>query len=69
MISSDLKWRTAKDCNYQACVEVAALEDGIAIRDSKNPDQKPLSLNWQGSPAAFLEFAKGIKRGDFHDLL
>jgi hypothetical protein len=43
----NLKWRKAS-CSGSTggqCVEVAALPDGIALRDSKDPDGPKLHLN------------------------
>lgn len=58
-------WRTAKDCNSGHCVEVAALGEGVGIRDSKDPTGPTLSFD----RAEFAVFAAGVKAGDFDDLL
>jgi hypothetical protein len=35
-------WRTSSRCANGTCVEVAKVEGGYLIRDSKNPEQAPL---------------------------
>jgi hypothetical protein len=32
------EWRRSARCETGACVEVAVLDEGIAMRDSKNPE-------------------------------
>jgi hypothetical protein len=39
--TGDLRWRIASASGGGNCVQVAALPDGIAVRDSKNPDGPP----------------------------
>ncbi|MEW9527365.1 DUF397 domain-containing protein [Microbispora sp. NPDC049125] len=56
-------WHKAARSNTvgNQCVEVALLHDGIAVRDSKNPDGPKLmftSTEWE----AFLD---GVKEGEF----
>ncbi len=56
----NLKWRKA---SYSAssggqCVEVAALPNGIAVRDSKDPDGPKLHL----APTAFAALLARAKR-------
>ena len=43
------------------CVEVALVESGIAVRDSKNPAGAVLSF----SPDEWRSFVTGTKNGDF----
>ncbi|GGL04861.1 hypothetical protein Sme01_64390 [Sphaerisporangium melleum] len=56
--TSGVRWRSASQCNTEHCVEVAATEGHIAVRDSKDPHSPVLlytELEWQ----AFIEGAKG----------
>ena len=43
------------------CVEVAALADRVAVRDSKDPDGLVLAV----TPGEWLSFAAGVKAGEF----
>jgi hypothetical protein len=47
--------------NNGGCVEVAAIDDMVAVRDSKNPDGPPL-LFTRREIAYFLD---GVKTGEF----
>lgn len=60
---NELKWRKATFSNGQGnCVEVAPLpSDGVAVRDSKNPDGPTLAFRSE-EWTAFLE---GVKGGEF----
>jgi predicted secreted Zn-dependent protease len=60
-----LTWRTALNCDGGSCVEVAADQNVIWIRNSRQPDGPLL----QYTPEEWHEFASGIKKGDFDDLL
>ncbi|MBP5875641.1 DUF397 domain-containing protein [Streptomyces scabiei] len=44
------------------CVEVAGLEDAVAVRDSKNPDGPALVL----PGAVFGSFVTGVRTGSLH---
>jgi len=44
------------------CVEVAKTEDGYLIRDSKEPDQRPLHITGD----EWVAFVKGVKAGEFN---
>ncbi|MEU9871059.1 DUF397 domain-containing protein [Actinomadura sp. NPDC048021] len=46
--------------NQSDCVELAALEGEVGVRDSKNPDAGHLSLN----PEAMAGLMGAIKAGD-----
>jgi hypothetical protein len=59
-----LHWRTAERCQASGCVEVAALADGVAMRDGKTGDSAVLSF----SREEFRVFVAGVKSGDFDDL-
>ena len=62
MKGRDLVWRKARSSvNNGACVEVASLGDGVAVRDSKNPDGSLLSY----SAAEWHSFLAGVKKGLF----
>lgn len=61
----NVDWRTSKSCTSGNCVEVAALGDSIAIRDSKSPSSAVLlyiANEWR-------DFIAGAKNGDFDDLI
>lgn len=62
---TNLTWRTALSCDGGACVEVAADQDMILIRNSRKPGGPLLEY----SPEEWHEFVSGIKKGDFDDLL
>lgn len=55
-----IKWRKSQRSGAQgdACVEVAALAEGIAVRDSKAPAAGHLTLG----PGAFRELLTNLKR-------
>lgn len=57
------EWRTAKDCNIGECVEIKEVSDGVAIRDSKDPDGPTLTFR------SFEKFVNAVKAGDFDDLI
>jgi hypothetical protein len=67
VISPDgLQWRKAAASTAQGnCVELAALPDGVAMRDSKAPDGPVLRLSRAGL-AALLESARA---GELDDLV
>ena len=60
-----VEWRKSKRCGNAACVEVARVEDGYLVRDSKNPDLLPFFFN-RAEVSAFLD---GAKKGEFDSLL
>ncbi|NEA29796.1 DUF397 domain-containing protein [Actinomadura bangladeshensis] len=53
-------WRKASRSNDQggACVELAALTEGVGVRDSKDPDGPKLLLD----PTAFRALLSDLKR-------
>lgn len=65
MNSAGMPWRKAAASGNNGCVEVAALPDGIAIRDSKDPNGPVLRYN-QHEWSAFLD---GAKKGEFDHLV
>ncbi|MFD0899977.1 DUF397 domain-containing protein [Actinomadura sediminis] len=50
--------RTVGDSRGRTCVELAAVPDGVALRESKDPDGARLFLD----RGAFGAFADGLKR-------
>lgn len=54
-------WRTAMQCNNGTCVEVAFIEEGVAVRDSKDRQGPVL----QFESAEWKAFVGGIYRGEF----
>ncbi len=55
-------WRKSTRSNGQGqCVEVAELTDGVAVRDSKDPNGPVLVF----TPAEWTAFIKGAKDGEF----
>jgi hypothetical protein len=66
MTSSDLEreaWRTStySASNGGQCVEVAGLDDGVAVRDSKDRSGPVLLFG----PAQWSAFVGGVRAGDF----
>jgi hypothetical protein len=58
---SAAKWRKSSRSHENGCVEVASVEDQVALRDSKNPNGPVLvftAYEW----AAFLS---GVRDGEF----
>lgn len=56
------QFRVSSFCSSGGCVEVAFLHDGgVAIRDSKSPEQAALVY----SVAEWRDFVAGIKNGEF----
>ena len=63
---ADRQWRkAAASAANGACVELAALPDGVAVRDSKDP-RGPVLRFTRVELAAFLD---GAKAGEFDDLI
>lgn len=63
--NGDLEWRKASASTGNGqCVELARTTDGVAVRDSKDPDGAVLHFT-HGEIAAWLSGAKG---GEFDDL-
>lgn len=58
------QWRKASASGAECCVETAAVNGGVALRDSKDPDGPTLHFT-RAEMAAFLD---GAKRGEFDDL-
>jgi predicted secreted Zn-dependent protease len=60
-----LIWHTALNCDGGTCVQVAADQNAILIRNSRQPDGPLVEY----TPEEWHEFVSGIKKGDFDDLL
>jgi len=63
---ANAKWRKSSYSggNGGSCVEVAVLDDGIAVRNSNRPDAGTIIF----TPAEIDAFLKGVKAGEFNDL-
>lgn len=61
---SALTWRTSSFSDGMQCVEVAAVDGHIAVRDSKDTNGPVLRFT-RGEMLAFLQ---GAKAGEFDDL-
>lgn len=57
-------WRTASACGGGGCVEVAAIDGSVAVRDSKDPQSPILTFTRD----EWIAFADGLRRGEFDDL-
>ncbi len=59
-------WRRSRRCDSGACIEVARLGGGFAVRDSKSPEGPRLMFN----ASAWGSFLAGVQAGEFDsDLL
>ncbi|TDB97193.1 DUF397 domain-containing protein [Actinomadura sp. 7K534] len=56
----DVTWRKSRRSNDQggACVELAALSEGVGVRDSQDPDGPKLHL----APATFRALLTDLKQ-------
>jgi hypothetical protein len=64
-VSKQVRWTKAIDCSATSCVEVAAMDGMVGIRDSKSVDSPVLLY----TPREWRTFVTGVKRGDFDSLL
>ena len=55
------EWRRSRRCDSGACVEVATLDDAVALRDSKIVDGPILVF----SHDSWETFLSGVREGDF----
>lgn len=60
----NLEWRKATLSGNNGCIEVTPLRDGVALRDSKDPDG-PMLTYTHHEWSAFLD---GAKKGEFDHL-
>lgn len=59
---SSAAWRkSTRSSGDGACVEVATLQRGTAVRDSKNPTGTALTV----TPAGWVAFTAAIRSGEF----
>ena len=63
--NNSLTWLTALSCESGACVEVAANQNTILIRNSRQPDGPLIEY----TPEEWHAFVSGVKKGDFDNLL
>ncbi|MCM4078289.1 DUF397 domain-containing protein [Paractinoplanes hotanensis] len=63
-VSERLVWRKSSGSLNGDCVEVAPLPDGVAVRDSKNPDGPMLAF----THSEWRAFIAGAIKGEFDDL-
>jgi hypothetical protein len=65
MMNADpMKWRRSSRCGSNACVEVAEVAGGIAMRDSKD-ENSPVLVFTEESWNAFVA---GVMDGEFEQL-
>ncbi|GIE34492.1 hypothetical protein Ait01nite_075370 [Actinoplanes italicus] len=57
-------WYSSSFCSNSSCVEVCFMDDGVLLRDSKNPRGPRLEF----SRSEWHEFLDGIGKGDFAGL-
>jgi hypothetical protein len=62
--NSTAQWRTSSFSDGMNCVEVAANDGGVSVRDSKDPAGPVLHFT-RGEMLAFLQ---GAKAGEFDDM-
>jgi hypothetical protein len=60
MSQNFLAWRKSRRCESNACVEWARTENGVALRDSKDPHGPVLHF----SSPEWTHFVSGLKRQD-----
>ena len=61
-----LNWRKSSysgGANDEKCVEVARLPEGVAVRDSKHPEQGFVALTAEGFAALLARARRGTRRG------
>jgi hypothetical protein len=57
-----IEFKTSSFCNWGNCVEVCWTPDGaVLVRDSKHPEQEPLSF----TDEEWKAFVEGVKAGEF----
>jgi hypothetical protein len=61
MPTEHLRWRRARRCGSNTCVEVATDGEHFLIRDSKRPEIEPLRF----TGAEWAAFLAGARAGDF----
>lgn len=59
---STAKWfKSSRSTSTKDCVEVAFLDDGVGVRDSKNPTGAALVF----TPSEWSTFTAGVQHGKF----
>ena len=58
---TNLDWRKSTRCESSGCVEVAFIENAVAVRDSKVDDSPMLSF----SVDSWRAFLDGLRSGEF----
>lgn len=61
MDPSSIVWKASSRSNRTYCVEIARINDEIAVRDSKNPTAGYLTA----TPAEWSTFLAALKHGRF----
>jgi len=56
-----LVWRKSGRCDSGTCVEIASSGDGVAMRDSKEPDGPVLHI----ARDQWTDFLAGVRAGHF----
>ena len=64
MEQTTTEWHRSSFCSDGACVEVASINNGIAVRDGKNPEVRSLWFD----KAEWNTFLNGVVAGDFRSL-
>jgi hypothetical protein len=54
-------WRTSTLCDLNGCVEVALLDDQVAVRDAKDRTGPTLRF----TPREWAAFLGGVRNGEF----
>ena len=57
-------WRKSRRCGNSTCVEIATVDGGYLLRDSKNPDQTPLRFTEEELAVFAAAFAAGEFRSE-----
>ena len=60
---SGAQWRKSSYSGTNGCVEVAVANDGVAVRDSKDPDGPALMF----STHEWHSFLAGVRGGEFRE--
>nr|AEE65499.1 putative regulatory protein [uncultured bacterium BAC AB649/1850] len=61
MNETDPRWVKSTRCSSGTCVEVAKVADHYLVRDSKSPENAPLSFTEEEWKA----FVEGVQAGEF----
>jgi hypothetical protein len=61
MIAGYPQWRKSTKCDSASCVEVARVDNGVMLRDSKDSDGPTLTF----SRTEWTSFVSALKEGGF----